>query len=123
MGGGLSGEGDDGYRILAKADPEAAYSLIEQMLADQSDVAVRREAVAALRGIQPPTQRVSTLLQTALRDAEAGIRSSAASAFSHVRDPSAVPGLRVLLNDPSPTVRRHAARAIGDITGRRPDYN
>lgn len=90
--------------------PEAAPELMP-LLSDANAFvrAAGADAVGILR-FRPAIPKLSELL---LKDKEAGVRQSAATALAYLGDPSAAGALGQALSDKEPSVRYAAARTLG----------
>jgi hypothetical protein len=96
---------------------EAVPALLR--LLDARDPSVRVEAARTLGAIGEPST-VAPLIEVAERDEEIPVRTWAVGAVGQIAGPTAMSGLRGLLTDPSPSVRRAAAQALadhGDVRG------
>ena len=96
---------------LARAGDAAVPALTEAIAS--ADRQARLQALWALTRIDTPAAH--GVVRRALVDADAGVRQAAARSVFTTRDVGAAAGLRRLLADPHPTVRREAAAALGRV--------
>lgn len=104
--------------VLLSVDRNAAAKTIESLMAN-ADVEVRRMAVRSAGTCDDP--KMAAILSKALRDADSGVRLAAANGMARQKSRTGVADLERMLKDQNPTVRRHAARALQNLTGR--DYS
>lgn len=90
--------------------PQAVPSLIRTL--NDSDAAVRRDAIRALASIQPPAPETILALTKLTHDPDRGVRRTAVAALGDLR---AVPALTQALKDPDKDIRRNAERALRRI--------
>ena len=69
-----------------------------------------RQLAARLLGLRNVKRAVPMLIK-ALKDKDAGTRIQAVKALGIIGDPSALPAVEKLVNDPDPNVRRKAQMA------------
>lgn len=133
--GELGPEGAPAFPAMAEAmnDPHAAHEVgaaLSRMFTNSApvltnilatgNVMARCRAADALTTAfsHPPIEEMGrTALLNALRDPDAGVRATAASAFQfwNKRLDLVVPALTRALSDPSPIVRRNAATSLGNF--------
>ena len=89
--------------------------VIEQMLRDDPDPELRREAVYALADAGPANS--AAVIGEALYDADARVRVAAIEAMTGIEDGTAADWLSLGLGDPEPRVRRAAVEALGQVGG------
>ena len=102
--------------LLTELDAGATAQVLEQMIDDESADLRRLATRTALRLNH---RSVKALLLKAVEDDDAGVRLAAMDGCAVRRVLKAVPALKRSLDDPRITVRRHAARALHSLTGRR----
>ena len=102
--------------VLRVLDEERTVTVVEQ-LAIEDDAELRRVAVDIAARLSHRGAR--DVLVKALDDEDGGVLSTAAGACASKGVRDAVPALKQLLNHPSISVRRHSARALGRLTGKR----
>jgi HEAT repeat protein len=72
-----------------------------------------RERLAASEALSLAGNAAVPALIAGLSDRRVVVRAACAALMDHLADARCAPPLRSALNDPSPTVRRHAVHAIG----------
>jgi len=93
--------------------PRALAALLDRLRSGDDQT---RQLAAIGLGHQDDRNAVGALLR-ALTDRAATVRAAVAWALGEIEDRSAIEGLtRALKEDPDPTVRRQAARALGQIS-------
>jgi hypothetical protein len=93
-----------GYAVYERHRVRSTAELVDQLGAN--DMQLQWEAQHELAKREPAA------LVKALDDPRVGVRRNAAWALEDVRDPTARPALKRLLNDPDPWTRDHAKRAL-----------
>ena len=97
---------------LDPPDRPAPSSLIKAGLKDP-DPTVRREAAEATRILEP--KEAIKILRTAAKDSDWLTRATAARLFGQRGDPSLIPDLFTMLQDPDSYVRRFARRSLLEL--------
>ena len=100
-------------RLLGQVEhPQALNALLGRL---ESSNAETRQMAAIGLGYQEKPVALDALV-TALKDQVSSVRAAAAWALGEIEDPRAIEALaRVLEQDGDPTVRRQAARALGEM--------
>jgi hypothetical protein len=121
------------YNVL----PEAVVTLGQRqdILVAEFDAVMRRSSEPLMRfnlvlvielrlngnALNPAERPLAlALVERALADPDAWVRTEAAYTLGNLRDAQALPALNRLLDDPAPTVVLHAADAIEQISGNPP---
>lgn len=104
--------------VLLNLDRDTAAKTIENLMTN-TDVEIRHMAVRCAGTCDDP--KMATILSKALSDSDSGVRLAGANGLSRQKSRTGVLALEQVLNDKNPTVRRHAARVLQNLTGR--DYS
>jgi CRP-like cAMP-binding protein/HEAT repeat protein len=106
---------DSAVWALAKVAPERAEVLLPPLL-QHPDVGLRCAAISALLNTRWHAAALEAMGALAARGSKAPVaeRREVARLFGRMHDPTFIPMLTPLLNDPDSTVRRVALRSVGE---------
>lgn len=98
--------------LTTKIDGETAGRILQQVVADDENPAVRAYAIRTLTGLG--SQMSLPALEEGLLDQDRAVRLEAIRAIARIDDDRAARSLeRLIFDDPDPHIRRFAVQAIG----------
>lgn len=98
---------------------DARTEFLMRMLTSSAQFRVRAQAALALGGQTPEAPIVRALI-SALRDEHPAVRAASAAALERLKDPAALPALKVAQGDSDGSVRTAARNAIAALEPSRP---